>query len=319
MLPRTMHRRSTLALVSSALCVLGLAAPRSQASDFHLYLLGGQSNMDGFGQVAELPEALQGEQPDTFIFHGNSAPDGVPVDGRGRWEALRPGHGVGFSSDGQGNQPSTRFGVELSLAARLRALQPGVKLAFVKYSRGGTSIDARAAGGAGCWDPDFDGGEGLGRGVNQYDHCLAALAAATAVTDIDGDGEPDRLLPAGIVWMQGESDASDSPAVALAYVAQLGRLMDLLRAALRRDDLPVAIGRISDSGQDASGRVWTHGEVVRAAQQAWCEADAAAALVTSTDGYGYSDPYHYDSAGYIDLGARFAEALVSLPSGGDAR
>jgi hypothetical protein len=37
-----------------------------------------------------------------------------------------------------------------------------------------------------------------------------------------------------------------------------------------------------------------------------------AALVVETDSYGYSDPFHYDSAGYVDLGRRFAEAMASI-------
>ena len=40
--------------------------------------------------------------------------------------------------------------------------------------------------------------------------------------------------------------------------------------------------------------------------------DPAAALVTSTDNYGYSDPWHYDTAGYLDLGEKFAEAMNEL-------
>ena len=58
--------------------------------------------------------------------------------------------------------------------------------------------------------------------------------------------------------------------------------------------------------------VWEYGEIVRAAQAEFVEADGNAALVTSTDEYGYSDPWHYDTAGYLDLGRRFAEAVVGL-------
>ena len=113
--------------------------------------------------------------------------------------------------------------------------------------------------------------------------------------------------------MQGESDAATAQ-VAKRYGRNLKRLMDLIRAALRVDDLPIAIGRISDSGQDDDGRVWNYGNVVRAAQQDFVDSDAAAAIVTSTDNYGHSDPYHYDTAGYIDFGKQFAEALHPLGS-----
>ena len=40
--------------------------------------------------------------------------------------------------------------------------------------------------------------------------------------------------------------------------------------------------------------------------------DLTWALVTSTDEYKYSDPWHYDTAGYLDLGKKFAEAAVEL-------
>ena len=248
-----------------------------------------------------------------MIFHGNTAPDASPVDGRGVWAELQPGHGVGYSSDGETANRSDRFGVELTFARRLTELNPDRNIALIKYSRGGTSIDCEAARNFGCWDPDFDGGDGDGSGVNQYDHFLATLRNALSIRDINGDGQSDRLLPAGIVWMQGESDAALNADVASRYRDHLRRLMDLIRAALRSDDLPVVIGRISDSNRDSvQSPVWEFGDVVRTAQAAWVEADGHAALVTSTDEYGYSDPWHYDSAGYIDLGRQFAAALHSL-------
>ena len=100
--------------------------------------------------------------------------------------------------------------------------------------------------------------------------------------------------------------------VAGKYEANLKRLMDLMRAAFRVDDLPVVIGRIVDSGQDDDGMVWDYTDIVRLGQESFTLKDACAALVTSTDEYGFSDKYHFDSAGYIDLGRRFAEAVMEL-------
>ena len=282
------------------------------AEEFHVYYLGGQSNMDGYGFVRDLPEEMKGSFDTTYIFHGNTSKDGQPVDGRGVWSKLQAGHGVGFQSDGKANKYSKRFGVELTFAKSILAANPDKKIAIIKYSRGGTSIAEEAAGGFGCWEPDFKQGKGEGKGVNQYDHFLATIRNATAVSDIDGDGEKDKLIPAGIVWMQGESDAQ-SAEVAAKYEANLKRLMDLIRASLRVDDLPVVIGRISDSGRDdKDGKVWDYGAELRAAQAAFVEQDEVAAIVNSTDEYGYSDPWHYDSAGYIDLGQKFAEAMLKL-------
>jgi hypothetical protein len=285
------------------------------AATYQVYYLGGQSNMDGHGYAGQLPDELEGPVQGVYIFHGNPAADGEEVNGKGVWAELRPGHGAGFSSDGIKNEYSDRVGVELTLARRLKELRPGANIALIKYSRGGTSIDERAARWFGSWEADFTGGPREHGGINQYDHFLATLGHAFAARDIDGDGETDTLVPAGIVWMQGESDAAASAAIAKAYEGNLKRLMDLIRAALRVDDLPVVVGRISDSGQDDDGKMWNHGEIVRRAQQDFVDSDPAAALVTSTDDYSYTDAAHYDTPGYIDLGKQFADALHRLSGG----
>lgn len=303
-------------LVLLLLCVTSALS----ATEYDVYYLGGQSNMDGYGRISELPEELQGAVPEVLIFHGNTSKDGEAVDGRGKWAPLEPGHGVGFRSDGDENVLSDRFGVELTFARALLQLRPGRRIAIIKYSRGGTSIAAEAAGGFGCWEPDFELGEGVGKGVNQYDHFLATIRNAMKATDIDGDGIEDTLVPAGILWMQGESDAAYTKEIAALYEANLKRLMDLIRAALRQDDLPVVIGRISDSGRDdKDGKVWDFGHEVRAAQASFVENDVAGGLVTSTDEYSYSDPWHYDSAGYIDLGKEFAKSMSRLAHRSDQR
>ncbi len=291
------------------LCWVAIAQNSAQATDFYVYYLGGQSNMDGYGHVNQLPAAEARSPNDVMIFHGNTSPDRASVDGKGVWSKLKPGHGVGFKSDGKTNQYSNRFGVELTFAETMQKRFPDRRIAIVKYSRGGTSIDAAAAGGFGCWEPDFKGTAG----VNQYDHFLATVRHAYADTDIDNDGQSDRLIPAGIVWMQGESDAHHTPETAKRYQTNLKRLMDLIRAAFRADDLPVVIGQISYSKKEPPS--WKHGEIVREAQAKYVEADAAAALVTTTDQYGYSDPWHYDSPGYIDLGRQFANATADLEQG----
>lgn len=288
--------------------VLGCASSE-EGTTYDLYFLGGQSNMDGFGYVNELPTELNTPVPGVRIFHGNPVPDDSSGGGLGLWSELRPGHGTGFSSDGVENSYSDRFGIEQTFALRLRELDPEANVAIIKYSRGGTSIDAEAARWFGSWDPDYAEGEGM----NQYDHFLSAVQNAMADTDVDGDGEADTLVPAGIIWMQGESDGDVTEAIAERYQENLTELLGLIRDAFGVEDMPVVIGRISDSGQEEDdGVVWDYGDIVRAAQAAYVEADGFAALVTSTDEYGYSDPWHYDTEGYIDLGRKFAEAVVGI-------
>ena len=280
---------------------------QSDVDTVRLFYLGGQSNMDGYGYNSELPDDLDKTFKQVPIYHGNPAGDHKLNGGLGLWENLKPGHGNGFSSDGNTNNLSGRFGVELSFAQRLKELYPNEDIALIKYSRGGTSIDSLAAEDFGCWEPDYRGE----KGINQYDHFLKTVRNAMDVKNIDGDGREEHLVPSGIIWMQGESDAHVE-AIAERYYHNLKRLMDLMRAAFRVDDLPVVIGKISDSWDDEDGKVWNYGDLVQHAQEKFSRTDECAAIVRTTRYYDYSDTWHYDSKGFIDLGEQFAEAVYQL-------
>lgn len=282
------------------------------AKEYRVYLLAGQSNMEGYGYVEELPEEYADFDGDVMIFHGNVADDDAERDGRGIWAPLSAGHGTGFRSDGVSNVLSDRFGPELGFAKVLTSENPDTPIALIKYAKGGSSLDAEAGRPWGNWAVDYGNGEG----INQYDHCLATIRYAFASRDIDGDGETDTLTPAGILWMQGESDGHEI-GPAYRYRENLQELMTLFRAALRDDELPVVVGRISDSKNDPSGLVWEFGNVVRKQQAAYCDEDANASLVTSTDGYAYSDKWHYDSAGFVDFGEQFGRAMLELQGAGE--
>lgn len=286
--------------------LLSLAGPL-HAAEYLVFYLGGQSNMDGYGHVSDLPEDWGGTIGNVMIFQGRQGEDGKQGGGVGAWAPLAPGHGIGFSSDGQANALSDRFGPELAFGRRMAELNPGARIALIKYSRGGTSL-LEGASGYGNWEPDSE----LGDGINQYDFALATLRHAYSHADIDGDGEADTLLPGGIAWMQGEADAYDNPVAARAYRQNLKRMMDLFRAALRADDLPVVLGRIVDSGRDDDGLLMDYSPVVQAAQEDYAAGDRCAALVDFSEGIGWSDDWHYDSASYLRMGTAFAEAMQAL-------
>ena len=287
--------------------LISSAAP---AAEYDLYFLGGQSNMEGYGHEAELPEALAGSFDGVWIFAGNDAMDDDASGGLGLWAPLTPGFGLLFASDGKTNTLTDRFGPELTFAARLQENKPGTPIAIIKYARGGSSLARDISGDFGDWDPDYPG-------LNQYTHALATIRSAWAAIDIDGDGEPDQLSPRGIVWMQGESDAYNDVESALAYEANLSRLMDLLRAALRQPDLAIVIGKITDSGRDDDGLLMDHIAIVQEAQEIFAENDRCASFVTVADGFEYpaDDPWHYTTDGYLEMGTAFADAVLELEEG----
>ncbi|WP_298151686.1 sialate O-acetylesterase [Flavobacterium sp.] len=298
-------KRYSFILAFAAVPILAFAQPKKDT--IRVFYLGGQSNMEGFGKTAELPDALQKKFTDVYIYHGNPTGDEDQNGGLGKWDILQPGHGSGFASNGKVNTLSDRFGIEITFAKRLSELYPRQKIAIIKYARNGSSIDSIVKGDFGCWEPDYKG-----KGPNQYDFFLKTVRDAMAVKDINGDGRDDILVPSGIVWMQGESDAYGNEAVAHNYFSNLKRLMDLMRAALHNNDIPVVIGKISDSGDEPDGKVWSYGEIVQAAQEKYAATAHHAAIVRTTSTYQYSDKFHYNTAGYIDFGKQCADAIAKF-------
>jgi hypothetical protein len=281
---------------------------QSKKDTIRVFYLGGQSNMQGCGYIKELPASLNKANNNVFIYQGNPVGDNDKKGGLGKWDVLKPGNGTGFESDGVTNTLSDRFGIELSFAKKLQELYPNQKLAIIKYARNGSSIDSIGNANFGAWEPDFRGG----KGINQYDYFLKTVNNAMAVQDINGDGVEDILIPSGIIWMQGESDADKTERIANQYYANLKRLMELMRATFRNNDLPIVIGKISDSGDDTDGKVWGFGELVQYGQEKFAITEPNVTIVRSTSNYKYSDKYHYTSEGYIDLGKEFAKAVFLL-------
>ncbi|MDJ0906582.1 MAG: sialate O-acetylesterase [Woeseiaceae bacterium] len=283
------------------------ASTGGETSVYKLYFLSGQSNMVGYGYTRELPGDLSQEVDRVMIFEGRAAFDDDWRGGIGVWKRLEPGHGFGFETDERSVNLSDRFGPELSFGHTLSTQLPDSHIALVKYALGGSGLEPGV--GLGGWHPtDKDGHR-----RNQFDHAMKTLRNALSERDIDGDGVRDLLIPAGIIWMQGESDANENLETAAAYEENLALLVQSIRAALNKPGLPVVIGKITDSGMAEDGSVMDHIERVQQAQAAFAAIDRCAELVHVTDTLHYvGDPWHYDSEGFVRLGEAFADAVLRL-------
>lgn len=271
---------------------------------YRLYLLAGQSNMEGYGDVAKLATDERGPVADAFIYHPTSIPDDESTTLDAAWTPLAPGFGSAYPPEGV---TEGQFGPELGFG---RALAEDGPVALVKYARGGTSL-MHGASGYGSWDPDYDAGEG----INQFDHAAAALKAAMSISDIDSDGAPDRLVPSGIIWMQGEADAYENAVAAANYEKNIDRLVTRLRVIMGADDLPVVIGRIVDSRPPDGPSVMTYAAEVQDAQARFAASDPCVVLVTVLPASAeLVDGWHYGAADQLALGHAFAEALDQFGS-----
>lgn len=271
-----------------------------QGNTYYIYYMGGQSNMEGFGYANELPDEYNCEFNDIPIFCGTTGYDGDSIGaGKSVWDILRPGYGVGFYSDGVLNYYSRRIGPELTFGVEMARLNPDRRIAIIKYARGGSSLSDQSK--WGTWNPDNEG-------INQYDHFLTTLDYALATRDIDGDGIDDTLIPAGIVWMQGESDAVYQQS-SIDYEQNLTQLMALMREALGDEELPIVIGKIADSVKEGDGKYLPYDAIVHQAQENFAAKDSLATLVTNNDNYSFTDEWHYITSDYIDLGKAFAVEL----------
>ncbi len=300
-----------IAAILIGLCLSACSNQPSEPVDggktYHVYFLGGQSNMEGYGLVSDLSGELADRHEDIPIFMGNMQPDGKSSGGRGFWAPLEPGFARNFTSTGKRNKLTDSFGPEITFALEMQKLYPDQNIALIKYTRGGSSL-AYDAPNYGTWTP----AHAEKKRPNQYDFALRTIKTALSTADIDGDEKRDILIPAGLVWMQGEADAiNEGPA--LVYEDNLREMMTLLKEALQEPSMPVVIGKITDSGMDEDGLVMDHIALVQAAQARFVASETCAAYVTEIDEYEHSeDAWHYKSDGYLRMGRAFAKAMSDL-------
>jgi hypothetical protein len=235
-----------------------------------VYLLAGQSNMVGVGQVNGLPPSLQVAQDDVLLYRSAEP----------WWKDLEP------ASD-----YSASFGPEVTFGRTMADAMPQRRIALIKHAVGGTDLAA-------FWNPGDDPadpqrGEGYRVFIETVQGGLAAL---------DASGEAWRI--AGMIWMQGESDTFDDGYIR-DYADNLERLIARSREDVSAPDMPFVVGVIDCSGCPEPGR----SQVQQAQRDVAAASDTVFSLET-TDLLGQPDGYHYTGVGMRVLGERFAQALL---------
>ncbi len=129
-----------------------------------------------------------------------------------------------------------------------------------------------------------------------YDRLMTKVNAAIEGKQVD---------TVSFVWMQGERDAKEGHSA--VYAESFKGLIGQLQADLKRDDVTVVIGRLSDCRKNDE-----HWDGVRAAQVKVAEENPLGDWVDTDDLNGPNDGLHYNKPGYAELGKRFAEKTIAL-------
>lgn len=251
----------------------------SNGAEYDLYLFAGQSNMDGRGKTANLSEAQRRPSEKTIIFYRNP-----PYTSDG-WQALAPGFSI--PPKHRKGVPSPTFGPEIGFAAEMQKAQPERRFAFIKGSKGGTSLRQD-------WHPGSQN-DPKSQGPIYRNFIETVRLAMSALTE---DGHTFQLR--GLLWHQGESDSRSS---AETYLNRFVEFAKRVREDLKVPMLPIVVGEVFDNGKRDS---------VRTALRQFSKGDPAGGLVSS-DGTTTWDPgTHFDARSQLLLGRRYAEAMLKL-------
>jgi hypothetical protein len=283
----------------------------------HVFLLGGQSNMQGVGQKAKLVPLGLDTIPEVMLYHSTG------VTSTGGANHLITVRGAGFDSN--------TFGPEIGFADAMRDLCRGDSICLIKHAAGGTSLQAMWKPGASNADTGNFGPE-YQTFVNTVNGGLAALRAAGYQPVIDG-----------MLWQQGEQDskeglntAGDGNATSADdYGANLqhfvARVREQFAADIAPGDLRFVLGQVLPYAP-AGGEVQSANPGRNKVRQAQLDADensgaplslanTATVPTDSTnfpvhqqevDGYRDTDEVHLNGTAQLLLGRSMAYKMLHL-------
>jgi hypothetical protein len=231
-----------------------------------IFLLGGQSNMLGRKKVKKLKSPYDVPFQQVRMWN-NSTKD---------WEPL---HERGVSS-------KERFGPEASFGHAIAEILPGEDIRLVKYAASGTAL-------YNDWSPKMKG--------KQYQEFMNTVKAALSELKTSGT----NYEVAGMMWLQGESDAHEGKAD--AYAKNLTEFIIHLRTQFKTPKMPFVIARVRSYYGGKNGQA----KIVRAAQVKVAESAGNAAWF-NTDDCSMFNKGHYDMNGLIKIGKRFAEKYKEI-------
>jgi len=294
---------AVFALALSPLLPRGAAPAAGETERLKVFVLVGQSNMQGKGKVEQLRELATDDETRAIYGHW--------VDASGAWVA-RDDVWISYLDRrgpltvGYGSPAEDRFGPELEIGRVLGdALDEPVLL--VKIAWGGRSL-------ARDFRPPSSGGD-VGASYTETLAHLRDVLATRAKLFPDIEAETHDI--AGLFWFQGWNDRIDQ-GFNDEYERNLANLIRDLRAALELPSLPIVIGETGQGGPDE-----THPRalsLMKAQAAVAGDAEFAGTLrFVGTRRFYDDDPqhdggYHFfgNAENFFGIGAALGEGMLEL-------
>jgi hypothetical protein len=288
------HRIAFLRFAFACLCVAGSSVAAAETRD--LILVAGQSNAVGYDATpSELPPDDADKEVMFWWTCGDPPPDRHDSRSLG-WKTLQAQPvGRPMAKDqgvprqyGNFSHAEGGFGPEIGFARALRAKEKK-PLAILKVAFSGTGLRTD-------WNPEDMGPSGA---------CFRALFSETRSGLSMAREKGIELRLRALVWVQGESDANakDAP----VYAERLATMIERLRLGLDAPHLVALVGVNTNFG---NGTNTFMPEIV--AQQKALASKLSRCAYVDTSGVTYANGAHFDTAGTLEIGKRFAEALLKL-------
>ncbi|MEZ5940016.1 MAG: sialate O-acetylesterase [Planctomycetaceae bacterium] len=283
---------SVVIAVSAISCVSH--AEDTPKKQLDVFIVAGQSNSVGFdANPAELTPDEQDSKTLFWFRCGDPPPDEYDVRSNG-WTHLRTQprgnpdtRGVQQRQYGNFHFPEGGFGPEFGFIRTLRKSTPDANLAVIKSSFSGTSL-------IDDWDPTSQ---------DEHGACYRALIeeVSTAVEQAEKQGYSCHIR--AMIWVQGESDAKAD--ITEKYQAAILEMLASMRKELNAPELVALLG-VNTRFLAVDG-ITPGMQAVIAAQEGAAEQSEHCVYV-DLDGASLANKVHFDAAGTLEIGRRYAVA-----------
>ena len=140
-------------------------------------------------------------------------------------------------------------------------------------------------------------------GKTRFQYVILLKTAKAALAELDSSKVKYEI--SGMLWLQGESDAHENKAE--TYEKNLSNFIEHMRTEFKTPEMPFIIARVRNFYGGKTGQA----KIVRDAQVKVADTDQNVGWF-DTDNCSMANAGHYDAAGLIEIGKRFAATFQEV-------